>query len=84
MRKETLNAVKRIIARQIDVPVCDVNEEETLYELGIDSLDIVELILDFEEEFEIEIPDEDLWGDENWHMTVKDVAKYVEKQEETK
>jgi len=48
-------------------------ESELINDLGADSLDIVELIMAFEEEFNIEIPDEDA---ENIR-TVKDVVNYI-------
>lgn len=52
--------VKSIIVEQLGVSEDQVSEEANFVEdLGADSLDVVELILAFEEEFGIEIPDED-------------------------
>ena len=52
--------VKKIIAEQLGVPESDVaNEKAFVADLGADSLDTVELVMALEEEFEIEIPDED-------------------------
>ena len=52
--------VKKIIAEQLGVPEADVaNEKAFVADLGADSLDTVELVMAFEEEFGIEIPDED-------------------------
>jgi acyl carrier protein len=52
--------VKKIIAEQLGVEEDDVVPEAKFVEdLGADSLDTVELVMAFEEEFEIEIPDED-------------------------
>lgn len=52
--------VKEIIAKQLGVNASEVVPEASFVEdLGADSLDTVELVMAFEEAFEIEIPDED-------------------------
>ena len=52
--------VKNIIVEQLHVPAEKVTQEaKFIDDLGADSLDTVELIMAFEEKFEIEIPDED-------------------------
>jgi len=52
--------VKKIIAEQLAVNPGEITMESSFIEdLGADSLDIVELIMAFEEEFDLEIPDED-------------------------
>jgi len=52
--------VKRIIKEQLDVDEKDIKTESTFIDdLGADSLGLVELVLAFEEAFEIDIPDED-------------------------
>jgi acyl carrier protein len=52
--------VKKIIAEQLGVEEAEVTPEASFVEdLGADSLDTVELVMALEEEFEIEIPDED-------------------------
>lgn len=52
--------VKSIIVEQLGVEADEVTQEASFTEdLGADSLDIVELVMAFEEEFGIEIPDED-------------------------
>ncbi len=52
--------VKEIIIEQLSVEADQVtNEASFTDDLGADSLDIVELVMAFEEEFDIEIPDED-------------------------
>ncbi|HAA90199.1 MAG TPA: acyl carrier protein [Peptococcaceae bacterium] len=51
--------VKAIIAEQLGVDEDEVTPETSFEELNADSLDIVELIMAIEEEFDIEIPDED-------------------------
>jgi acyl carrier protein len=49
-------------------------EAKFIEDLGADSLDIVELVMAFEEEFGIEVPD----GDAEKLLTVGDVVKYIE------
>lgn len=52
--------VKEIISQQLDVDVNEIKETSAFIDdLGADSLAIVELVLAFEEQFEIDIPDED-------------------------
>jgi acyl carrier protein len=52
--------VKKIIAEQLGVPEADVaNEQAFVADLGADSLDTVELVMALEDEFSIEIPDEE-------------------------
>ena len=52
--------VKKIIAEKLDVDISDVVPEASLIDdLGADSLAIVELIMTMEEEFDIDVPDED-------------------------
>ena len=52
--------VKKIVAEQLGVNEADVKAESSFVnDLGADSLDTVELVMALEEEFEIEIPDED-------------------------
>lgn len=55
-----VDKVKAIIVEQLGVEEADVKIESSFIEdLGADSLDIVELVMALEEEFEITIPDED-------------------------
>ncbi len=52
--------VKKIISEQLGVPETDVKPEASFVnDLGADSLDTVELVMALEEEFSVEIPDED-------------------------
>jgi len=68
--------VKSIIVEQLGVDAGEVNPEASFVEdLGADSLDTVELIMAFEEEFGIEISDEDA----EKIKRVKDAIEYIEK-----
>ena len=66
--------VKEIISKQLGVGVSEVIPEASFVEdLGADSLDTVELVMAFEEEFGIEIPDEDA----EKIVKVKDAIDYI-------
>jgi acyl carrier protein len=66
--------VKKIIAEQLGVAEDEIKTTSSFIEdLGADSLDIVELVMAMEEEFEVEIPDEEA---ENI-KTVQDAVNYV-------
>ena len=57
---EIVAKVKKIISEQLGVPEGDVKPEASFVnDLGADSLDTVELVMALEEEFGVEIPDED-------------------------
>ncbi|MDD2205816.1 MAG: acyl carrier protein [Aminobacterium sp.] len=59
-KEEVLARLKEIIIDRLDVEESQIVPEASFVEdLGADSLDIVELIMGIEEEFDIEIPDED-------------------------
>jgi acyl carrier protein len=75
MSTSTIEAkVKNIIADQLGVGEDEIKPESSFIEdLGADSLDIVELVMAMEEEFEVEIPDEEA---ENI-KTVGDAINYV-------
>ena len=60
MSQEILEKVCSIVSEQLSVEAGEVKSDSNFQnDLGADSLDIVELIMEFEEEFDIEIPDED-------------------------
>ncbi len=67
--------VKQIIVEQLGVDESQVDSNASFVDdLGADSLDIVELVMAFEEAFELEIPDEDA----EKITTVKDAVDYIE------
>jgi acyl carrier protein len=71
----TFEQVKKIVKEQLGVEEDEIQMGSTFVDdLGADSLDIVELIMAFEEEFNIEIPDEKA----EKIKTVEDVVKYID------
>lgn len=71
------NKVKKIIVDQLGVGEDEVKPEASFVDdLGADSLDTVEMVMAFEEEFNIEIPDEDA----EKIKTVKDAVDYINKK----
>mgnify|MGYP003548219771 FL=1 len=74
----TFDKVRDIVVDQLGVEADEVNIDSTFIDdLGADSLDIVELIMAFEEEFGIEIPDEAA----EKIKTVQDVVSYIGQNE---
>ena len=56
----TFDRVKKVVVDQLDVNPDEVTPEASFVDdLGADSLDVVELVMGLEEEFDLEIPDED-------------------------
>ena len=73
-QEEIFEKVKAIIVEQLGVADTSVTMEASFIDdLGADSLDIVELIMALEEEFDMEIPDEDA----EKIVTVSDVVDYI-------
>ena len=71
---DTSDRVKKIVVEHLGVDESKVNDAASFIDdLGADSLDTVELVMAFEEEFEIEIPDEEA---ENI-QTVKNAVDYI-------
>ena len=72
--EEIFNEVKEIIVEQLGVEEDKITMEASFIDdLGADSLDIVELIMALEEEFDLEIPD----ADAEKVVTVGDVVDYI-------
>jgi len=70
-----MDKIKKIIAEQLGVDESEITPESHFVDdLGADSLDTVELVMALEEEFGIEVPDEDA----EKIQTVGDVAKYID------
>ena len=71
----TFDKVKAIVVEQLGVDEAEVTIDSTFIDdLGADSLDIVELIMAFEEEFNVEIPDDVA----EKIKTVKDTVEYFD------
>ena len=71
----TFDKVRDIVVEQLGSEADEVTLESTFIDdLGADSLDIVELIMAFEEEFNVEIPDEAA----EKSKTVQDVVNYID------
>lgn len=67
--------VKEVIADTVNIDEADIKLEATLKDdLGIDSLDAVEISIALEDAFEITIPQEELAN----FTTVKDIVEYIE------
>ena len=72
---ETSDRVKKIVVEHLGVEADKVNEEAAFIDdLGADSLDIVELVMAFEEEFSVEIPDDAA----EKIATVKDAIDFID------
>lgn len=65
--------VQKIIADHFNIDTEEISDDTCFYDLG-DSFDLVEIIIAVEEEFEIEIPDEEAEKFE----TVQDLVEYIE------
>jgi acyl carrier protein len=71
----TFDRVKKVVVEQLDVSEDEVTAQASFVEdLGADSLDVVELVMGLEEEFDIEIPDEDA----EKIATVQDAISYID------
>lgn len=75
MSDDIFNRVKKIVVDRLGVDEADVKMESSFKDdLGADSLDVVELVMELEDEFDLEISDEDA----EKITTVGEVVKYIE------
>jgi acyl carrier protein len=73
-REDIVERVKRLIAENLGVALEEVRSDAAFIDdLGADSLDIVELVMAIEKEFDVEIPDEDA----EEISTVQDAIDYI-------
>ena len=78
MSATILERVKKVTCTELGVSDSEVVESASFTDdLGADSLDVVELVMQFEEAFDIQIPDEDA----EKIKTVKDAVDYIEKNQ---
>lgn len=74
-----LEKIKKILSEQFSVDEKKITlETDIAVDLGADSLDVVDILMSLEDEFEIEIPDEDV---ENI-KTVKQLVDYIKSQQQ--
>lgn len=71
----TFDRVKKVVVEQLDVAEDEVTPQASFVDdLGADSLDVVELVMGLEEEFDVEIPDEDA----EKITTVQEAVTYID------
>ena len=71
----TFEKVQKILAEQLELDADEITMDSSLVEdLGIDSLDFVDIVMSLEDEFDTEFPEEDMAG----IKTVDDIVKYIE------
>jgi acyl carrier protein len=76
-RQEIFEKVKKILIEKLSVNESDIKEDSSLVDdLGVDSLDLVELLMKFEEEFKIEISEEE----SQKILTIKDIVDFIEEK----
>jgi len=74
----TLERVKKVVVDRLKVSVDEVTETASFVDdLGADSLDVVDLVIGFEDEFEVQIPDEDA----EKIQTVKQAVDYIDQKQ---
>jgi acyl carrier protein len=78
-KEMVFDKIREIIVEQLDVDEDKVTADASITEdLGADSLDVVDLVMNIEESFDLEIPDEEV---ENI-KTVGDIVKFIEAKTE--
>lgn len=68
----TLDRVKKVLAEHLEMDENEISESTTLEDMGVDSLDAVEIIMELEDEFGIEIQAEDAG------KSVKEFVDYID------
>lgn len=70
-----LELIKKILSKQLQIDPEDINEDTDIKEdLGVDSLDVVEMLVSIEEETGITVPDDEIMN----FKTIGDVVEYLE------
>ena len=74
----TAEKIKELISKQLNKPVSEITDEkEVVKDLGADSLDVVEMLMNFEEEFDISVPESEAVK----IKTVGDIIKLINKKQ---
>ena len=74
MGSEMEGRIRTLVAEQLGVDIAEVTQDASILDdLGADSLDVVELVMSLEDEFDIEVPDEEVEG----MRTIGDIQQYV-------
>ncbi|MCD7775051.1 MAG: acyl carrier protein [Clostridiales bacterium] len=66
--------IRTIISEQLDIEEEEITMDTTLDDLGVDSLDLIDIVMDLEDEFDLEVPDDAL----ERFTSVGDVVAFVE------
>ena len=78
MSSSVFERLQKILAEQFEIDEDDITlNSDIVDDLGADSLDLVALVMSIEDEFEIEVPDEEI----EEIKTVDDALKYIEEHE---
>ncbi len=72
----TLEKVKELLADHLDIDVAEIAEETTFEDLGVDSLDTVEILMEMEDEFGIELKPGEVG------KSVKELVAYIDSKAE--
>lgn len=70
----TIEKVKAVLAQHLEMDESEITEETTFEDLGVDSLDTVEIMMEMEDEFGIEIKPAEVG------KSVKDLVKYIDEK----
>ena len=78
-RDEIESGVREVIARCMDLETDEVKNDDLMKEdIGCDSIDCVEIVMELEKEFGINIPDNEVYAAAGW--TVSELCDYVEER----
>ena len=70
--------IKGIVAEILDLEVSEINEDSKIIDdLGADSIAVMEIVMELEEEYDVEVPTEDILT----LLTVADIIAYVEEKQ---
>lgn len=75
LSEQNLNRLRDLLSPALDKPAESINADSMLRELGGDSLDTVELVMELEEEFDVNIPEEEA----EQIRTIADLIRYLER-----